>query len=112
MAVPTHVLLKPGDDVAAVAFPAFVKPICESRSVGISNESVVHDEEELRRRVAYIEREFDEPALVEEFLPGDEYTALVLGNGRTRECLPGLVTVEERIPEITASCGAICGASA
>ena len=96
VAVPFHALLHSGDDAAAVTFPAFVKPICESRSVGISDESVVRNEDELRRRVAYIEREFDEPALVEEFLPGDEYTALVLGNGETRECLPGLVTVEEK----------------
>ena len=96
VAVPAHVLLKPGDDVSSVTYPAFVKPICESRSVGISDESVVQDEEELRRRVAYIEGEFDEPALVEEYLPGAEYTALVLGNGETRECLPGLVTVDEK----------------
>jgi D-alanine-D-alanine ligase len=95
VAVPAHVLLRSGDDVSAVGYPAFVKPICESRSVGISDESVVHDEAELRRRVAFVERKFDEPALVEEFLPGDEYTALVLGSGRTREVLPGLVTVEE-----------------
>lgn len=95
VAVPAHVLLHSGDVVSVVTYPAFVKPICESRSVGISDESVVHNEEELRRRVAFIEKEFDEPALVEEFLPGDEYTALVLGNGRTRECLPGLVTVED-----------------
>ena len=94
--VPAHVLLRTGDDVAPVTYPAFVKPICESRSVGISDESVVHNEAELRRRVGYIEREFDQPALVEEFLPGDEYTALVLGNGETRECLPGLVTVEDK----------------
>ncbi|HUT08395.1 MAG TPA: ATP-grasp domain-containing protein [Candidatus Latescibacteria bacterium] len=94
--VPAHILLRTGDDVAPVTYPAFVKPICESRSVGISDESVVHNEAELRRRVGYIEREFDQPALVEEFLPGDEYTALVLGNGETRECLPGLVTVEDK----------------
>jgi D-alanine-D-alanine ligase len=96
IAVPAHILLRAGDDVAPVTYPAFVKPICESRSVGISDESVVRTEEELRRRVAYIEREFNEPALVEEFLPGAEYTALVLGNGRTRECLPGLVSVEDK----------------
>jgi D-alanine-D-alanine ligase len=95
VAVPAHILLRPGEDASAVSFPAFVKPICESRSVGISDESVVHDPAELAGRVAFIEKEFDEPALVEEFLPGDEYTALVLGNGRTREVMPGLVTVEE-----------------
>jgi D-alanine-D-alanine ligase len=96
VAVPAHILLRSGEDAAAVTYPAFVKPICESRSVGISDDSVVHDEEELRRRIAFIEREFDQPALVEEFLPGDEYTALVLGNGKTRECLPGMVTVESK----------------
>jgi D-alanine-D-alanine ligase len=95
VAVPAHVLLHSTDDAGAVTYPAFVKPICESRSVGISDESVVHNEEELRRRVAFIEREFDEPALVEEFLPGDEYTSLILGSGKTRESLPGLVTVED-----------------
>jgi D-alanine-D-alanine ligase len=93
VAVPAHVLLHSEDDASDVTYPAFVKPICESRSVGISDESVVHNEDELRRRIAFIETEFDEPALVEEFLPGDEYTALVLGNGSTREVLPGLVTV-------------------
>jgi D-alanine-D-alanine ligase len=96
IAVPAHILLRAEDDVGPVTYPAFVKPICESRSVGISDESVVRTEEELRRRVAYVEREFDEPALVEEFLPGAEYTALILGNGRTRECLPGLVSVEDK----------------
>ncbi len=95
VAVPAHALLHSGDDASKVAYPAFVKPICESRSVGISDESVVHTEEELRRRVAFIEKEFDEPALVEEFLPGDEYTSLIVGNGETRESLPGLVTVED-----------------
>jgi D-alanine-D-alanine ligase len=94
--VPAHILVRTGDDITPVTYPAFVKPICESRSIGISDESVVHNEEELRRRVAYIEREFDQAALVEEFLPGAEYTALVLGNGETRECLPGLVIVEEK----------------
>jgi len=33
---------------------------------------------------------------VEDFLPGDEYTVLVLGNGETRDCLPGLVSVESK----------------
>jgi D-alanine-D-alanine ligase len=94
--VPAHRLLRAGDDIAGVGFPAFVKPICESRSVGISDESVVYDGEALGERVAYIEREFGEAALVEEYLPGDEYTVLVLGNGKTRECLPGKVSVEEK----------------
>jgi D-alanine-D-alanine ligase len=96
VAVPAHRLVHSSDDLSGIAYPAFVKPICESRSVGISDESVVYSEEELRRRAAYIEREFDEAALVEDYLPGEEYTTLVLGNGSSRECLPGLVTVEQK----------------
>jgi D-alanine-D-alanine ligase len=94
--VPSHYLLHSGDDLSMIQYPSFVKPICESRSVGISDESVVYSQEELKRRIAYIEREFDEAALVEDYLPGDEYTTLVLGNGKNRECLPGLVTVEAK----------------
>jgi D-alanine-D-alanine ligase len=94
--VPSHRLVHSSDDLSTIAYPSFVKPICESRSVGISDESVVYSEEELKRRVAYIEGEFDQAALVEDYLPGDEYTTLVLGNGATRECLPGLVTVDPK----------------
>ena len=43
--------------------------------------------------MAWIDREFRQPALVEDFLPGDEFTVLVLGNGKDQVCLPGLVTV-------------------
>jgi D-alanine-D-alanine ligase len=96
VAVPAHALVRGRDDLSAIRFPAFVKPTCESRSVGITDNSVVHSEEELRRQVASIEQQFAQPALVEEFMPGDEFTVLVLGNADTRECLPGLVTVEEQ----------------
>ena len=92
--VPAHHLVRVGDeDVSMIAFPAFVKPMGESRSVGVTDDSVVVSEEELRRQVAYVDREFRQPALVEDFLPGDEYTVLVLGNGDEQVCLPGLVTV-------------------
>lgn len=92
--VPSHHLVRSSDDVSMIGYPAFVKPMGESRSVGINDDSVVTGEQELRRQVAWIEREFQQAALVEDFMPGDEFTVLVLGNGDTRECLPGLVTVE------------------
>jgi D-alanine-D-alanine ligase len=68
----------------------------ESRSVGINDDSVVNNLTELRRQVNWIEQAFQQAALVEDFLPGDEFTVLVLGNGETRDCLPGLVSVESK----------------
>jgi D-alanine-D-alanine ligase len=95
--VPAHALVRAGDpDVSHVRYPAFVKPMGESRSVGVTDDSVVNSEAELRRQVAWIDSEFRQPALVEDFLPGDEFTALVLGNGDDTVCLPGLVDVESR----------------
>jgi D-alanine-D-alanine ligase len=91
--VPSHHLLRPGEDVSAIRFPAFVKPMGESRSVGINDNSVVNDTAELVRQVQWIADEFQQPSLVEDFMPGDEFTVLVVGNGETRECFPGLVTV-------------------
>ncbi|MCK7477164.1 MAG: hypothetical protein M0C28_06375 [Candidatus Moduliflexus flocculans] len=72
----------PGRRCRPSRYPAFVKPMGESRSVGINDDSVVHDADELRRQVAWIETRVPRrPALVEDFMPGDEFTALVLGNG-------------------------------
>ena len=96
--VPAHFLVRATDtDVSAIRYPAFVKPMGESRSVGVNEESVVYDEAGLRRQVAWIDSEFRQPALVEDFLPGDEFTVLVLGNGDDQVCLPGLVTVESHL---------------
>jgi D-alanine-D-alanine ligase len=94
--VPVHQLVAPGQQIPSTTFPAFVKPNCESRSIGIGDESVVNNSQELLDRVKYVHREFKQDALIEEFLPGEEYTVLMLGNGRFQEILPGKVTVDEK----------------
>jgi len=71
-----------------------VKPSCESRSVGISDESVVITLAELEARVRYIHETYEQPALIEDYLPGTEYTVLMIGNGKNQEFLPGVVTVK------------------
>jgi D-alanine-D-alanine ligase len=94
VAVPEHYLVDVNDPMPGVAFPAFVKPSTESRSVGISDDSVVHTPAALARQVAWIHDHFQQPALVETYLPGDEYTVLMLGNGPFQEFLAGKIAVE------------------
>ncbi|MCD4718247.1 MAG: ATP-grasp domain-containing protein [Desulfobacula sp.] len=94
ISVPYHYQLETSDDLPDMVYPAFVKPSYESRSVGISDESVVNSPEELKKRIDYIESRFEQPALVEEYLPGDEYTVLMLGNGVHQIFLPGKVVVD------------------
>ena len=60
-------------------FPLFVKPAREGTGMGVDNNAIVNDERELRQRVAWVIDSYQEPALVEDYLPGREFTIGVLG---------------------------------
>ncbi|MDQ4077680.1 MAG: D-alanine--D-alanine ligase [Chloroflexota bacterium] len=61
--------------------PLFVKPVHEGSSKGIGVESIVETEQQLRERVEWILTCYRQPVLIEEFLPGREFTVGILGNG-------------------------------
>lgn len=63
-------------------FPLIVKCLNEEASLGISQASVVQNEEKLRERVAFIHEKFRTDAIVEEFIEGQEYFVGVIGNYR------------------------------
>ena len=67
-------------DWSGLRFPLFVKPSCEGSSMGISPESKVGNPAELIERVLYIHQMYHEPALVEEFIDGREFTVGLVGN--------------------------------
>ena len=72
------------DDAAGVdlPFPLFVKPVAEGSSKGVSERSLVRDRRELGEICAHVLDTFRQPALVETFLPGREFTVGLLGSGR------------------------------
>jgi D-alanine-D-alanine ligase len=60
-------------------FPLFVKPAREGTGMGVDMKAIVHNEKELRERVEYVINLYQQPALVEAFLPGREFTVGLLG---------------------------------
>ena len=60
-------------------FPLFVKPAREGTGMGVDMNAIVNNEPELRERVGYIINTYQQPALVETFLPGREFTVGILG---------------------------------
>ena len=61
-------------------FPLFVKPRWEGTAKGIRRSSRVASRPELVAEVARICSDYDQPALVEAFVPGAEYTVTLVGN--------------------------------
>jgi len=61
-------------------FPLFVKPNSEGSSKGITKKSLVKNEEELREITNIIINKYHQPALVEEYIDGREFTVSLLGN--------------------------------
>jgi D-alanine-D-alanine ligase len=65
-----------------LSYPAIVKSVDEEASLGISQASVVQDEERLRERIAFVHRRIGSDAIVEQYIQGRELTVSVIGNER------------------------------
>jgi len=72
----------------ALQLPLFVKPVHEGSSKGITERNFCRTAAELEAQVAFLLSSYDQPVIVEEYLPGAEFTCAVLGNGRTATVLP------------------------
>jgi D-alanine--D-alanine ligase len=82
--------LPPGLD-----FPLIVKPVAEGSSKGVLGNSVVTDRAGLEAAVRACVERYDQPALVEAFLSGREFTVGLLG-GADPEVLPPMEIVFTR----------------
>ncbi len=61
-------------------FPLIVKPVAQGSSAGITNRSVVFNEKDLKKQIKKVIKNFNQPALVEEFLYGREFSVAMIGN--------------------------------
>ncbi len=87
--VPTpayQIFSRPSGDVS-LHFPAIVKPVHEDASMGINEKSVVTNSTDMFQRVDYVVSEYSQPALVEEYITGREFSVSMWGNG-TMEVMP------------------------
>jgi D-alanine-D-alanine ligase len=79
--------------------PLIVKPLAEGSSKGVTNAALVRTRKQLREQIEFVLTQYRQPALVEKFLPGREFTVAILGNGGETEVLP---VVEIRFQELPA----------
>src|SRR3989344_969958 len=77
-------------------YPLLLKPNAEGSSKGILNANLVKNEKQLRERLRWLFKAFSQPVLVEEFLPGREFTVALLGN--PPQTLPIIEQRLDRLP--------------
>ena len=81
-----------------LSLPLFVKPLHEVSSKGITDSNLCWDAKHLFRQTGFLLENYDQPVLVEEYLPGKEFTCAVLGNGDEATVLPIVAINFETLP--------------
>jgi D-alanine-D-alanine ligase len=79
-------------------FPVIVKSLTQESSIGISQASVVEDDDKLRERVRFIHRKVGTDAIVERYVEGRELYVGVIGNLKL-QVFPVWELKFEKLPE-------------
>ena len=82
----------------SIPFPCIVKPLHEGSSKGVLDSSIVRSQDQLSAQVQRVLGDYDEPALVEKFLSGREFTVALLGNGSSLRVFPIIELLLDRLP--------------
>jgi D-alanine-D-alanine ligase len=69
-------------------YPLFLKPVWEGSSKGIAQANFVPDRAAALVRARELLATYQQPVLAEAYLPGDEFTVAILGNGPEARALP------------------------
>lgn len=73
-----------------LTYPLFIKPVSEGTGKGITEKSLVRSPSELKEMAEYLLKRFNQPALVEEYLPGREFTVGIIGSGNEAVAVGGM----------------------
>lgn len=85
--------------VSGLVYPLFVKPVAEGTGKGITARSIVKDKKELASLVTELLQLYHQPVLVEEYLPGREFTVGVTGSGEETVMIGGMeVICKDNLP--------------
>jgi D-alanine-D-alanine ligase-like ATP-grasp enzyme len=99
---PTYALVENGDDPVAVcshlSFPLFVKPAKAGDSLGVDEQSLVRNNDELLQKVKRLKSEYEQ-LLVEEYIQGREFTVLVAANSDNEKTSTAFAPIEFVFPE-------------
>jgi len=84
--VPTHQLVTSASDKIdpELRYPLFPKLNYEHSSIGVAEDSICQNERELRAKLRDMFGKFNQPVLIDEFIPGIEVTASVLDGVNTK----------------------------
>lgn len=81
-------------------YPLIVKPANTDNSIGITNDSVVRNKEELYRQLEKVIKEIGRPALIEEYIDGDEYDVPIIGTDKDDlRIMPLSRSIFDELPE-------------
>ena len=89
-------------DVVNLPFPLFAKPIAEGTGKGVTPASKIHSPHELKNVCTNLLINYNQPVLLETFLPGREFTVGILGTGNNAEAIGTLEIVLREQAEPTA----------
>lgn len=100
--VPLETYYDPSDQAANLPsiFPALLKPSCGDSSIGITKDAVVNNAKELMSYLKKLRQQMPGmPILIQEFLPGSEYSVALIGNPGRFEPLPVLEVDYSGLPK-------------
>lgn len=82
----------------SLTFPLIVKSVTEEASLGISQASIVTDDEKLAERVSFVHNSVGSGALIEQYIEGRELYVGIIGNGQL-QVLPVWELIMDKLPE-------------